>query len=233
MFGDLDWPLNASRGFVSISRASCRSILSNYDRVRSWIFFALVLRPLNIAMDRRYRFLVSQVANNFKISRIRFYNDATFTFQNHAIIRRRYASLRLRLHYVVTHCRCQIRCSRFAELTERSIRCSARPSFAHVTSLWRRLHGWGRRGSKRTSAHRPSEAAQRTGSAGAWPVLTELHVYDNSLRVSSLNLSMSVGRPRRKKMLRAAFRVQESARKPAAWWLLVRGIIRMTFHDRT
>ena len=23
MFGDLDWPLNASRGFVSISRASC------------------------------------------------------------------------------------------------------------------------------------------------------------------------------------------------------------------
>jgi len=27
MFGDLDWPLNASRGFVSINGASCFLIL--------------------------------------------------------------------------------------------------------------------------------------------------------------------------------------------------------------
>ena len=32
MFGDLDWPLNASREFVSISWASC---LTNY-RLRYW-----------------------------------------------------------------------------------------------------------------------------------------------------------------------------------------------------
>ena len=32
LFGDLDWPLNASRGFVSISWASCWITYTNFDK---------------------------------------------------------------------------------------------------------------------------------------------------------------------------------------------------------
>jgi len=42
MFGDLDWPLNASRGFVSISWASCLPVRRSkhstcYSNVGGWL----------------------------------------------------------------------------------------------------------------------------------------------------------------------------------------------------
>jgi len=36
MFDDLDWPLNASRRFVSISRASCYTFTAESGNERMW-----------------------------------------------------------------------------------------------------------------------------------------------------------------------------------------------------